>query len=186
MIPLKMHFQQHVNGLSGLKLTVSLIIKGPWDCLKTSKSNVCTTLNLVMRKHDKTKKHVAQWFLKITVNTFWNSIKILKYLKAGIIAKSSSTTYHGNVSLLQQQLSSQTLHHLVKICKIFKASGSKYSSFPDMSPPFWQWKRINKNYHKFALYCDPSLRMLQLEESNCDKIFGPQALCWKIQKNEHE
>ncbi len=44
-----------------------------------------------------------------TQNTFWSSIKILKYLKEGIIAKSSSATYHGNVSLLQQQLSSQTL-----------------------------------------------------------------------------
>ena len=58
--------------------------------------------------------------LGYTLNTFWNSIKILKYLKEGIIAKSSSTTYHGNVSLLQQHLSSQTLHHLVKICKLFK------------------------------------------------------------------
>ena len=56
--------------------------------------------------------------IKWAYNTFWLWIKILKYVKEGIIAKSSSTTYHGNVSLLQQHLSSQTLHHRAMICNI--------------------------------------------------------------------
>ena len=37
------------------------------------------------------------WWDDCQHNTFWLSIKILNYFKEGIIAKSSSTTHHGNV-----------------------------------------------------------------------------------------
>ncbi len=58
-------------------------------------------------------------------NTFWISIKIMKYLKEEIIAKSSSTTSHGNVSLLHMYV--WNLHKL-PVCRhrLPMAWGSRY------------------------------------------------------------
>ncbi len=44
--PWPMNPSTPVYGLSGLKQIRSLIIKGPWDCLETSKSNPCGTLKV--------------------------------------------------------------------------------------------------------------------------------------------
>ncbi len=65
-------------------------------CLKLS-----LTISLLKGSRKMLFKEEALQYRISGHNTFWNSIKILKYLKEWIIAKSSSTTYHGNVSLLQ-------------------------------------------------------------------------------------